>query len=229
MKRTKEESYFHEYFKEWVELYKVGAVRAVTLQKYVIAHEKILELAPFLTMKQLDRKSYQKLLNDYAQTHEKQTTLDFHHQIKGAILDSLDDGVIKKDPTRKVVIKGKSPTPKKAKFLNQYELRLLLNQLSLTDDITYDWMILLIAKTGIRFSEALGITPEDFDFAKQTLFINKNWDYKSPAGGFQPTKNVSSTRRIQLDWQTAMQFSQLVSKLDPKKPILSLPEFLTQQ
>jgi len=28
-------SYFHEYFKEWIELYKVGAVREVTLINYL--------------------------------------------------------------------------------------------------------------------------------------------------------------------------------------------------
>ncbi|WP_367565363.1 site-specific integrase [Lacrimispora sp.] len=219
MKHIKENKLFHEYFKEWVELYKVGAIRPVTLRKYIITQQKILELAPFLVMKELDRKSYQKLLNDYAQTHEKQTTLDFHHQIKGAILDALDEGIIKKDPTRKVVIKGKTPVPKKNKFLNQYELRLLLNQLTLSDAISDDWLILLIAKTGIRFSEALGITPADFDFANQTLSINKNWNYKNPSGGFQPTKNPSSKRKIQLDWQTAMQFSQLVNKVEPGQPI----------
>ena len=219
MRRTKKNRFFHEYFKEWVELYKVGAVRSVTLQKYIISQQKILELAPFLTLAELDRKAYQKLLNDYARTHERQTTMDFHHQIKGAVLDAYDEGVILKDPTRKVVIKGKEPAPKKSQFLNQYELKLLLNQLSLKDKISFDWLLLLTAKTGIRFSEALGITPDDFDFSKQTLSINKTWNYKDEIGGFQPTKNTSSNRKVQLDWQTAMQFSELTKKHDAVEPI----------
>lgn len=210
---------FCEYFKEWIELYKVGAVRSVTLQKYWINHQWLSELVPSLTLEELDRKSYQKLLNDFAITHEKQTTMDFHHQIKGAVLDAHDEGLILRDPTRKVVIKGKSPSPKKNKFLNQFELRALLNQLTLTEQISWDWFILLIAKTGIRFSEALAITPEDFDFSKQTLSINKTWNYKDSQGGFQPTKNVSSNRKVQLDWQTTMQFSQLVTGLPTNQPI----------
>ena len=37
---------------------------------------------------------YQQLLNDYAKEHERQTTLDFHHQLKGAILDAVDEGLL---------------------------------------------------------------------------------------------------------------------------------------
>ena len=50
--------------------------------------------------------------------------------------------------------------------------------------------ILLISKTGLRFAEALGVTPADFDFAHQTLNISKTWDYKSSKGGFAPTKII---------------------------------------
>ena len=46
----------------------------------------------------------------------------------------------------------------------------------------------------MRFSEALAITPADFDFARQTLSISKTWDYKGE-GGFLPTKNKSSVRK----------------------------------
>ena len=79
-------------------------------------------------------------------------------------------------------------------------------------------MIYLIAKTGIRFSEALAITPDDFDFPHQTLNIEKTWNYKE-TGGFEPTKNKSSERKIQLDWQTVIQFSELIKNMEPKKPI----------
>lgn len=70
----------------------------------------------------------------------------------------------------------------------------------------------------MRFSEALALTPKDFDFAHQTLSISKTWDYKGK-GGFQPTKNKSSVRKIQIDWQTVIQFSELVKHLPEDKPI----------
>src|SRR5574344_196790 len=101
---------------------------------------------------------YQKILNDYAESHERQTVMDFHHQLKGSILDAVDDGYIKNDPTRKAIIKGKTPREKKDKFLDRFELQQLLNSLNLGNEINNEWLILLIAKTGMRFSEALAIT-----------------------------------------------------------------------
>lgn len=89
---------------------------------------------------------------------------------------------------------------------------------NLTFKVNWDYFILLVAKTGMRFSEALALTPKDFDFAHQTLSISKTWDYKGK-GGFQPTKNKSSVRKIQIDWQTVIQFSELVKHLPEDKPI----------
>lgn len=70
----------------------------------------------------------------------------------------------------------------------------------------------------MRFSEELALTPKDFDFVHQMLSINKTWNYKGD-GGFLPTKNQSSMRKIQLDWQTIIQFSQLVKEFPEDKPI----------
>lgn len=50
------------------------------------------------------------------------------------------------------------------------------------------------------------------------LSVNKTWDYKG-AGGFLPTKNKSSIRKIQIDWQTVIQFSELVKGKPEDKPI----------
>lgn len=212
---------FYEYYKNWINVYKDGAVRKVTMDKYKLALSWLKKLIPNLKVCDMDRIAYQKLLNDYAKEHERQTVVDFHHLIKCAIMDAVDDKLIEKDPTRKVIIKGKMPREKKIKYLNQYELHTLLQDLDLKDEINYDWLIFLIAKTGMRFSEALAITPKDFDFSHQTLIINKTWDYKNNEGngGFLPTKNKSSVRKIQLDWQTVMRFAELVKNLPEDKPI----------
>lgn len=209
---------FVEYYKEWVSIYKEGAIRPITLSKYKMAISWLEKLVPNLKLCDLDRISYQKLINDYAKYHERQTTMDFHHQIKGSILDAVDEGLILKDPTRKAIIKGKTPSEKKPKYLNQFELHNLLTSLNLKDSVNWDWFILLVAKTGMRFLEALALTPEDFDFSKQVVSINKTWDYKGQ-GGFLPTKNKSSVRKVQLDWKTVMQFSQLVKDLPSDEPI----------
>jgi len=211
---------FYIYYQRWITLFKEGAIRDVTMAKYLMTLKWLKQLVPELRIGDLDRISYQQLLNDYAEEHERQTTMDFHHQLKGAILDALDDGYIDRDPTRKAIIKGKPPREKKKKYLNQFELQKLLSVLNLEDKVNWDWFILLIAKTGLRFSEALAVTPRDFDFTHQKLEVSKTWDYKMK-GGYLPTKNKSSVRRIQIDWQTVIQFFELVKKLPDNEPIFA--------
>ncbi len=77
-----------------------------------MTHTWLIRLAPKLRLCDLNRISYQQLLNDYASSHERQTVMDFHHQIKGAILDAVDEGLVIRDPTRKAIIKGKIPREK---------------------------------------------------------------------------------------------------------------------
>lgn len=209
---------FCEYYEKWIEVYKEGAIRNATMQKYKLTLKWLKEIAPNLKTSEINRISYQEILNKYAENHERQSTMDFHHQLKAAILDAVDEGMISRDPTRKAIIKGKTPREKKDKYLNQFELQKLIADLDLKEKINTDWLIYLIAKTGIRFSEALAITPEDFDFPHQTLNIEKTWNYKEN-GGFEPTKNKSSERKVQLDWQTVIQFSELIKGLDEEKPI----------
>ena len=209
---------FCEYYAKWITVYKKGAIRQVTMDKYLMTQKWLEKLIPDLKICDLNRIAYQQLLNDYAEYHERQTTMDFHHQLKGAVLDAVDEGLIDRDPTRKAIIKGKAPSTKKIKYLNQFELHTLLASLELKDEVNWDYFILLVAKTGMRFSEALALTPKDFDFYHQTLSISKTWDYKG-AGGFQPTKNKSSVRKIQIDWQSVIRFSELVKGLPENQPI----------
>ena len=218
LSRIKETDLFCDYYDQWIKVYKEGAVRKVTMDKYRMTYSWLKRLAPSLRLCDVTRVTYQQILNNYAVCLERQTTMDFHHQLKGAIIDAVDDGLIAKDPTRKAIIKGKTPKVKKIKYLNQFELHTLIAHLDIKEKPNWDWFILLVAKTGMRFSEALAITPADFDFARQTLSVSKTWDYKG-TGGFLPTKNKSSVRKIQIDWQIVVKFSELVKNLPEDKPI----------
>ena len=218
LNNTKSTDLFCDYYSQWVKVYKEGAIRKVTLDKYLMTHSWLKRLVPDVRLCDITRITYQQLLNEYALCNERQTTMDFHHQLKAAILDAVDDGFIDRDPTRKVIVKGKQPSPKKIKYLNQFELHTLLSGLNLGREINRDWFILLVAKTGMRFSEALALTPKDFDFSHQSLSVNKTWDYKGE-GGFLPTKNRSSVRTIQIDWQTVVQFAELLRGLPEEEPV----------
>lgn len=201
---------FYKYYLDWIHIYKDNAVRQVTLDKYYLVQKRLKELAPDLHMNELNRRNYQQILNLYARNHEKTTTLDFHHHLKASLFDAVDDGLLKSDPTRRAIIKGCSPSEKKIKYLNLFDLQKLLRSLDLNSELNWDWFFLLIAKTGLRFAEALALTKEDFDFEKQRIIINKSWNYKEKVGHFQPTKNESSNRTVMVDWQLMQQFQSLI-------------------
>lgn len=225
---------FWEYFKEWIALYKEGAIRPITLEKYRLSLKSLIKIAPELKLSQIDKRKYQWLLNEYAKTHERQTVKDWHAHIKAPILDAMDEGYIKVDPTRKPVFKGREPRHKKDKFLSIDELKKLLSVLNLDfgyepkqsangrfyTPSLYDWQIYLAARTGVRFSECLGITKKDFNFENKTLSINKTWNYKYNIGGFVETKNKSSIRTILLDDATIATIMPLINRTpDGDKPV----------
>lgn len=218
--KKKKEILFCDYYDEWIETYKVGAISDITLKKYYAAAKFLRDCIPKLLVSDFDRKKYQEMINEYSKTHEKQTTIDFHHVVKGCIKDLFYDGMLDRDPTYKVVLKGCTPNrEKKKKFLQVDELKKLLSSLDLSNGINNDWLILIVAKTGIRFSEALALTPNDFDWDDNTLNIDKTWDYKGTKGGFKTTKTKGSIRKIKIDWQIVGQFKPLIKELTQDEPI----------
>ncbi|MST78916.1 site-specific integrase [Lactobacillus equicursoris] len=217
----KKQILLQDYFAQWISVYKDGAVRERTLEKYWLSYRHLQKIAPDLKLVEVTRLEYQQILNTFAKTHEKATTMDFHHQLKAALMDAYDEGYLKRDPTRKVVVKGKEPSEKKAKYLNEFELKLLLRHLDLSTFPSFDWLILVIAKTGLRFGEALGLTKNDIDLEHQTINVDKTWDYKSYSGGFRPTKNTSSVRKVSIDWKLAMQLNQVIQDFPEDKPLFA--------
>lgn len=212
---------FADYYDKWIQTYKEGVVASATYTKYLMTAKWIRTLTGEMKMEQLDRSEMQKLVNRYAQTHEKVTTQDFVTQIRAAITDAIDEGILTRNPMIRIVIKGKEPTRKKhKKYLECDELDKLIKVLDLSgNDPTWDKFIFLLAKTGLRFAEALALTPADFDLDKLTLTVNKTWDHKSSHGGFKPTKTPSSMRTIAIDYKTARMIDRIIDQFPEDEPI----------
>lgn len=71
----------------------------------------------------------------------------------------------------------------------------------------------------MRFSEALALTPKDFDLSRQRIRITKTWNYKNANGGFGETKNFSSKRSVKIDPELCTQLTNLISELPKNEPI----------
>jgi|GEM_PF-1541305 len=105
--------------------------------------------------------------------------------------------------------------------LNQTGLKLLLEELDLSN--INDQLILLMAKTGIRYTEAAAVTPADLDLEKGLLNINKTWR----DGSFYPVKDAASLRTIKTGSELAGQFSGLLRDKPGDMPIFGQCEMST--
>lgn len=192
-----------DYFLKEIETYKKGQVRQVTYDKYRSNGRFLIENFPDLVLSKMTADDYQQILNRYAETHEKATTTDFHHQLAWALKRAYNiDGILKRDVTFDAKIPlGKKPSKKKQKFMEIEDMKKLIQELKHENTPEANFFLILL-KTGLRFAEALGITLNDVDFDKKTVTINKTLDYKKHREGtrsFVPTKNKYSVRTIVVD------------------------------
>lgn len=200
---------------------KKGTVAEITFKKYTITQKHLKKIVPNLKLSELNKYEYQQIINEYAKTHERQTVIDFHHHVKASVIDAMSEGLIDRNPTLRTKIpQGIKHKVTHDKFWDVSEYEKFLKYLYTKKEICRDdFVFLLITKTGLRFGEALGVCPEDFDFDNGKLIINKTWDYKSKVGKFMPTKNFSSNREVILDYQTKTIFKNYIKNKTQGKPI----------
>lgn len=218
---NKREELVWRYYDKWIHLFKEGQVTSITFCKYLNTGKWLKKLMPHTKMKQLDRATMQEFFNEFAKTHERQTAKDLKNNIGASIVDAVDEHILDRNPMIRVRVSGKRPTREhRQKYLEQDELEAVVEQMDLSGSApTMDKLLFLLAKTGMRFAEGLGLTPEDFDLDHLTLSINKTWDYRDAEGGFMPTKTTSSVRTISIDYRTARVMDRVIEASTPGKPI----------
>ncbi|MCM3317329.1 site-specific integrase [Rummeliibacillus stabekisii] len=209
---------FAHYFKKWIELYKEPKVSNTTLKHYQYSLKAVEDYffdTPIQNIKKMD---YQKFLNNFGSNKAKETVAKVNGHIKSCIKDAIDDQIIQIDFTRNAqvtwTVQAKKPIEK---HLNYEESKQLLNSIynKLNDNSGLGYYLLLLGLTsGLRFGELVGLTRNDFDFAKNTIRVNKTWGYKSSAPtGFGATKNEQSMRVIKMDGLTMDYFKKLFISL----------------
>lgn len=62
LKETKETDLFCEYYAKWITVYKKGAIRKVTMDKYLMTQRWLVKLVPSLKVNEMNRIAYQQLL-----------------------------------------------------------------------------------------------------------------------------------------------------------------------
>lgn len=217
MKTQHHQQTLAEYFQQWMETFKKPAISPVTYIKYKNTLQHITTYMGTAQLNELNRHRYQTALNQFAKTHAKRTTSGFHKQIRAAILDAIEEGLIDTDFTRRVIITGREKAKSKVMFLSYSEWKTLIHHTSKQPEHAFKFIIYLSAVTGLRFAEVLGLTVEDIDFKARRIIVNKTWDYKYHTG-FKPTKNESSIRSVDIDAQTLKIIKQVIHYRKFKSP-----------
>lgn len=202
---------FSEYMRNWFEVYKKG--------KYTLEHERNIERSvrlvekhfPGVRMKDITRDMYQRFINEISPLYVTDTIKKRHTYIKACLKDAIEDGVITKDPTYKVIIKGQVESKsEELKYLHFDEVKRLVNEIKKDMKPKYisRYIILFAIATGARFSEIMGMTWDCVDFENKTITINKTWDFKD-ANDFSDTKTFDSRRTITIDKETCDMLKEL--------------------
>lgn len=209
---------FYEYFGDWFEIFKKDQIRPVTARKYIEAKKSIKQLAPNLTLGQMNRMKVQKLLIAYGKNHEIATCKGFFHMIRACLQNAQYDDLIDKDPTFKLKASSqKQHTTTKAKYLEKNQAEKLAEVLNDSNTVASD-MFDFDMRTGLRFAELLGLTPKDIN--DHVINIDKTWLYKKGKNAeFGDTKNSASHRQIVIDDQALADIDKYLDSCEADEPI----------
>lgn len=225
---------FGEYFKHWYNVYRKESIREVTKVKYRITYQHAMELnLGQMKLSEITRADVQTYITRYGRSRSKQTVYDHMQHIRSCFKDAVLDGLIKQNPAananavykeQELSVTEQKELREQKKWLEiheyqklRYYLMFRLQQIlkepplislggSLQNSQQIMYMMIFIAmKTGARLSEFAGLTRSDVLYDKNSLNIDKSWDYKGIAkegSKFQPTKNIASIREVIVDNET---------------------------
>ena len=192
----------YDYFTQWSTIHKKPNISPVTWQVYQVTSRNIEKLFPGAKLKNITSSIYQQALNTFAETHSQATVERLNIHIKQCVAMAVHEEIIQKDFTTfaKAVSQNKG-IEKETKFLEVEEYKKVIAVSKRKMDVQSYAVIYLIAVTGMRFAECLGLTWDSVDYDNKLLTVDKTWNYKTNLD-FSSTKTKSSIRKIPLDDST---------------------------
>ncbi|EIP8443274.1 Arm DNA-binding domain-containing protein, partial [Enterococcus faecalis] len=88
-----------EYYDKWINLYKKQAITPRSYQKYKDTLSAIKKYFPDKKLAEIKKSEYQKFINEYAETHAKDSTKRLNYHIKRAVETAIEDKILVGDFT----------------------------------------------------------------------------------------------------------------------------------
>ncbi|MEH7108231.1 tyrosine-type recombinase/integrase [Bacillus sp. JJ1764] len=155
-----------------------------------------LQIKPLLgkyKLAELDKTTYKRVfINELLKKYSPGSVQIFHRIFKTAINAAVDDEIIPRNRFNKITIETDK---KNDNFLTAEELKRFIHDAKRLGTITTYSLILLLAHTGLRKGEALGLKWENIDIKNKTLTVERTRDNN----GVRSPKTKNSYRTILID------------------------------
>lgn len=172
-----------QWYKQWLELYKIGKVKDKTLNDYKISLKHVPENILEKNIKQITINDILTILNNIKGERIKQKV----YELLSAIFEkALNHKLIKENIF--VLIEKPKHIKQKGIALNKTEQK---NFIEICEQNEYHDLFKVILYQGLRIGEALALTPQDIDLNNLTININKSLTEQNT---IDTTKNKQSTR-----------------------------------
>ncbi|WP_024377496.1 tyrosine-type recombinase/integrase [Streptococcus suis] len=189
-----------EYFEKWMLIHKKPHVGPETFGKYEYTLKLITRYFHETKLSRINATSYQNIINELAKRYVKDSVKRFNSHIRAAIKVAIHQGILKKDFTEIVKIFSDVESKKEEdKYIELDEYEQLITDYRKTIKYQSHFFLYTIGKTGLRFSEAAGITEPIVDRENMCLRIRRTYKVYGKKKGWGPTKNPQSERDVPFD------------------------------
>ncbi|MGT2911330.1 tyrosine-type recombinase/integrase [Streptococcus cameli] len=193
---------FVDYFSHWANTFKKPNLAKGTWRNYEQTRKILKKHFGQTKLAGITNSLYQRFLNDLGEQYYHGTIRVIHHRLRSCVKYAIADRIITHNFTDLAVINSeKKSKPIDEKYLELDEYHKLLDSLKNNIETNRYMQLYLIAVTGMRVSESLGLTWSDIDIENGIIDINKTWDIYDQTG-FMPTKNPQSIRTVPIDTTT---------------------------
>src|SRR5690606_24271374 len=182
-----------EWLDIWFETHKNDWEITTQLQREKAIKYQMKQMIGKYKLAELDKTTYKRVfINKLLEVYEPSTVRLFHRLFKVAINSAVDDEIIPRNRFNKITIPVEAVNDN---FLSVEELNVFLKAAKELENITNYTLILLLAYTGLRKGEALGLRWNLVNFDHNTITVTCTRDKK----GTRSPKTKNSYRTIRVD------------------------------
>lgn len=177
----------------WYETYNNNWKITSRTQRKIAIRDQMKPLLGKYKLNQLDRTTYiRKYINVLLKTYEPSTVTLLHQLFRTAINAAVEDELLPRNRFNKVPIDNDKTLKN---FLTPEELNIFLGAMKKQNNITNYTFSLLLAYTGFRRGEAMGLKWGNVDFVKKTVTVDCTRDNY----GTRTPKTKNSYRTVPID------------------------------